>query len=150
MSRIWRRRSSCVLKQWPWLEEKAFAGRPWFTQEAKDKRVHCRYIINWSSLICILHCLCHLHLFTRTAYYLYCLLFSDCQGSASKHSSTISRTQFTCSYLSDSVKRPRENEVITATPCKRIRWSICFLLFRVFFSEKVNPHTIIEDRLCKW
>lgn len=38
---------------------------------------------------------------------------SDCQGSASKHSSTISRTQFTCSYLSDSVKRPRENEVIT-------------------------------------
>lgn len=46
---------------------------------------------------------------------------SDCQGSASKHCSTISRTQFTCSYLSDTVKRPRENEVITATSCKRIR-----------------------------
>ncbi|KAL9431318.1 hypothetical protein AB3S75_026490 [Citrus x aurantiifolia] len=42
-------------------------------------------------------------------------------GSASKHCSTFSRTQFTCTYLSDSVKRPRENEVITATPSKRIR-----------------------------
>ncbi|XP_024954503.2 uncharacterized protein LOC102611090 isoform X2 [Citrus sinensis] len=46
---------------------------------------------------------------------------SDCQGSANKHCSTFSRTQFTCSHMSDSVKGPRENEVITATPCKRIR-----------------------------
>lgn len=164
MFRIWRRRSSCVHKQWPWLQEKALAGRSLFTQEAKDKRVQFRYIIKdpFTALLLTPNGskvkLSHLYLalpllftaFARPAYHLFCLLFSYCQGSASKHCSTFSRTQFTCTYLSDSVKRPRENEVITATPSKRIRWSVCLLLGWFFFLEKIKLRTIIEDRLCKW
>ncbi|KAJ0051892.1 hypothetical protein Pint_01536 [Pistacia integerrima] len=46
---------------------------------------------------------------------------SDFPGKGADCSSTTSITQLKCSYLSENVKRPREHEVIVATPCKRIR-----------------------------
>ncbi|KAE7998020.1 hypothetical protein FH972_002599 [Carpinus fangiana] len=46
---------------------------------------------------------------------------SGISGQGNHHHNTLACTQFTCSYMSNNLKRMREDEAIVASPCKRIR-----------------------------
>ncbi|XP_059431839.1 uncharacterized protein LOC132165335 [Corylus avellana] len=46
---------------------------------------------------------------------------SGISGQGNHHHNTLACSQFTCSYMSNNLKRMREDEAIVASPCKRIR-----------------------------